>query len=103
MARRKIVWTKSANLERKAILSYWVERNLSKRYSIRLNEMIKETLKIASLYPESGRRTNEGNTRVKIIRDYLLFYDYNETEIIVLSIWDANRNYKSSPVDFKNP
>lgn len=100
MAQRKIIWTKTANEERKAILDYWINRNLSKRFSIRLNKMIIEALHIIAIYPESGRKTNEGNTRVKVIRDYLLFYDYNFNEIIVLSIWDANRNNSESPIDF---
>lgn len=45
MARRKIVWTKSANQDRIEILSYWIERNSSKSYSLRLNKMIKEATK----------------------------------------------------------
>ncbi len=97
MARRKIVWTKSANHDRLEILSYWIERNSSKTYSLRLNKMIKEAIKIASQYPESGRKTDEGSTRVKIVRDYLIFYDFNPYEIIVLSIWDANRNDQIKP------
>jgi hypothetical protein len=100
MAQRKIIWTKTANEERKAILDYWINRNLSKQFSIRLNKMIIEVLQIIALYPETGRKTNGGNTRVKVIRDYLLFYDYNINEIIVLSIWDANRNNGESPIDF---
>jgi toxin YoeB len=59
--------------------------------------MIKEAIKIASHYPESGRKTDEGSTRVKIVRDYLIFYDFNPKEIIVLSIWDANRNDQVKP------
>ncbi len=97
MARRKIVWTKSANQDRLEILSYWIERNSSKTYSLRLNKMIKESIKIAAHYPESGRKTDEGSTRVKIVRDYLIFYDFNPKEIIVLSIWDANRNDQIKP------
>lgn len=59
--------------------------------------MIKEALKIASQYPESGKKTDEENTRVKVVRDYLLFYDFGADEIIVLSIWDASRNDQVQP------
>jgi hypothetical protein len=68
MAQRKIIWTKTANEERKAILEYWINRNSSKQFSKRLNKMIIEALQIIALYPETGRKTNDGNTRVKVIR-----------------------------------
>ncbi|MCK6610745.1 MAG: type II toxin-antitoxin system RelE/ParE family toxin [Bacteroidia bacterium] len=73
------------------------KRNSSKSYSLRLDKMIKEALKIASQYPESGKKTDEENTRVKVVRDYLLFYDFGADEIIVLSIWDASRNDQVQP------
>lgn len=95
MAKRKIIWTKKANEERKEILSYWIERNRSKAYSIKLNNLIKETLHLTAFYPESGRKTTFNNVRVKIIRDYLLFYEITETELIVLAIWDKRRDEKT--------
>ena len=75
MAKRKIVWTQKANEERKDILAYWIERNQSKTYSIKLNNLIKDTVQIAALYPDTGRKTTFENIRVKIIHDYLLFYE----------------------------
>jgi addiction module RelE/StbE family toxin len=95
MAKRKIVWTQKANEERKEILAYWIERNQSKTYSIKLNNLIKDTLQIAALYPDTGRKTTFENIRVKIIRDYLLFYEANKTTLIILAIWDFRRNDKT--------
>jgi toxin YoeB len=95
MVKRKIVWTQKANEERKEILAYWIERNQSKTYSLKLNKLIKETLQIAALYPDSGRKTTFENVRVKIIRDYFLFYEANNTALIVLAIWDVRRNDKT--------
>src|ERR1035437_5879163 len=95
MAKRKIVWTQKANEERKEILAYWIERNQSKTYSLKLNKLIKETLQIAALYPDSGRKTTFENVRVKIIRDCFLFYEANNTSLIVLAIWDVRRNDKT--------
>ena len=45
MAKRKINWTEKANFERKEILDYWIRRNKSKNYSIKLNKLFIETLK----------------------------------------------------------
>lgn len=95
MAKRKIVWTEKANLERKEILSYWIERNQSKVYSIKLNKLIVQTLKQLADNPSLGRKTEEANVRIKLIRDYLLFYEVKRTEIVVLTIWDGRRSEDS--------
>ena len=89
---KKIVWTQKAQLERAEILSYWIERNKSKTYSIKLNKLFVETLKTLTKQPSLGRKTDAANVRVKVARDYLLFYETTETELIVLAIWDGRRN-----------
>ncbi|MDH0660299.1 type II toxin-antitoxin system RelE/ParE family toxin [Empedobacter falsenii] len=94
MAKRKIIWTKTANLERKEILEYWILRNKSKRFSIKLNYLILQTLEVLRENPTIGRRTNIDNVRVKLIREYLLLYEFTDAKLIILSIWDARRNIK---------
>ena len=94
MAKRKIIWTKTANLERKEILEYWILRNKSKRFSVRLNYLILQTLEVLRENPTIGRLTNVNNVRVKLIREYLLMYEFTDAELIILSIWDARRNIK---------
>ena len=94
MAKRKIIWTKTANLERKEILEYWILRNKSKRFSVRLNYLILQTLEVLRENPTIGRLTNVNNVRVKLIREYLLLYEFTDAELIILSIWDARRNIK---------
>ena len=94
MSKRKIIWKKTANLERKEILEYWILRNKSKRFSIKLNYLILQTLEVLRENPTIGRRTNIDNVRVKLIREYLLLYEFTDAELIILSIWDARRNIK---------
>lgn len=55
MAQRKIVWTKKANIERKEILEYWIDKNKSARFSKKLNLLFVESLKQISIYPNLGR------------------------------------------------
>ncbi len=95
MAQRKIIWTKKSNLERKDILDYWIRRNKSKTYSLKLNKLFLETLKQVAEHPTIGRKTEYENIRVKIIQDYLLFYEYTPTQVKVLSVWDGNRDDKN--------
>ncbi|AQX83784.1 type II toxin-antitoxin system RelE/ParE family toxin [Elizabethkingia bruuniana] len=98
MAARKIIWTQKANLERKAILEYWIERNKSKKFSIKLNKLIISTIKQVAENPGIGRKTNLENVRVKIIRDYLLFYEFDENYLKVLTLWDGRRDENSLQV-----
>lgn len=93
MAKRKINWTEKANFERKEILEYWINRNKSKTYSIKLNKLFIETMKRVANYPEIGRKTDfDENVRLKIVRDYLMFYEFDEKQMKVLSVWDGNRD-----------
>ena len=77
MAARKIIWTQKANIERRDILEYSIDRNKSKKFSIKLNKLIVGTIKQIAENPGIGRKTNLENIRVKIIRDYLLFYEFD--------------------------
>lgn len=92
MVKRKIIWTEKANFERKEILEYWINRNKSKSFSIKLNRLVVDELKFISLNPNIGKKTDIANVRVKVIRDYLLFYEILEKEILVLTLWDGRRN-----------
>ncbi|UOE38900.1 type II toxin-antitoxin system RelE/ParE family toxin [Chryseobacterium oryzae] len=99
MAKRKINWTEKANFERKEILQYWINRNKSKRYSIKLNKLFVEILKKTAENPAIGRKTDfDENIRVKIVRDYLLFYKFDDKQLKVLSVWDGNRDERQLKV-----
>ena len=42
MAKRNVIWTKTADLQFVGILEYWVKRNRSNRYSIGLVKLVSE-------------------------------------------------------------
>lgn len=92
MAKRKIIWTRKANLERKEILEYWIDRNKSLRYSKKLNALFLESINRIRHFPNSGRKTDDNNTRIVLVRNYLLFYEFNDHEIIIQSVWDGKRD-----------
>jgi toxin YoeB len=91
---RKIVWGHLAQKERLQILFYWDNRNRSKSFSIKLNRLFIKDLNIVCQYPYIGKPTNKPNIRIKIVRDYLLVYEINKENIVVLRIWDSRRNPK---------
>lgn len=98
MASRKINWTKEANLERKLILDFWIEHNKSKTYSGKLNKLFTKTIKQLAENPKIGRETSFENVRVKIIVNYLLFYEFDEFQIKILSVWDGRRDDKTQRI-----
>ena len=99
MAARKINWTVKANLERKEILEYWITRNKSKIYSIKLNKLFIDTIKQLAKNPSIGRETSFENIRVKIVRDYLIFYEFDQKQLRVLTIWDGRRDTNNLKVE----
>ena len=92
MVKRKIIWTQKANFERKEILEYWIDRNKSARYSKKLNALFLESIKRICHFPYSGRKTDDIHSRVVIVRNYLIFYEFNNHEIIIQSVWDGKRD-----------
>lgn len=100
MAKRKIVWTNSAKLELKEILIYWTNKTKSKTYSKKLNNLFTEAVDLLSLHPKIGRTTDDKNSRISIVRNYLIFYEITTKEIIILSIWDARRDENQTDFDY---
>lgn len=100
MAKRKIVWTNSAKFELKEILIYWTNKTKSKTYSKKLNKLFTEAIDLLSQHPKIGRTTNDKNSRISIVRNYLIFYEINVKEIIILSIWDARRDENQTDFDY---
>ncbi len=94
---RKIVWSIKASIEKDQILAYWLDRNKSKSYPKKLNLLFHQATRWLSKNPLLGRRTSSTDVRVKLVRDYFLFYKFDEKNIYVLTIWDARRNPEEIP------
>ncbi|MBB4807725.1 hypothetical protein HNP38_003041 [Chryseobacterium defluvii] len=58
MAKRKIIWTLKANTERKEIPEYWILRNKSKNFSIKLNALITDTVQLLSELSNISRKAD---------------------------------------------
>lgn len=89
---KKIIWTNKAKKELFNILTYWADRNRSNLFSIKLNNLIKDQLKLIAEFPESGKKTDIPNVSVKIIHKYLLYYELIEGKIYILTIRHGNKN-----------
>ncbi|MBN7811083.1 type II toxin-antitoxin system RelE/ParE family toxin [Algoriphagus sp. H41] len=92
MAKKRVVWTAQAENDRIDILTYWRNRNKSSAYSAKLHQLFKEGVLLIQANPTIGKPTNIDGIRSKIVRDYLIFYEEMEDEIVILAIWDNRRN-----------
>ena len=94
MVKKEIKWTLKAFHDKLDILDYWIDRNKSKTYSEKLHKLFDKSLQSLSILPEQGKKTNYKNIRIKIVRQYLIFYLIQEQHIEVVRIWDARRDPK---------
>ena len=90
----RIVWTNSAKLQLKTIFEYFNFRNKSKLYSLKLNTLIQTELKKLLQQPNIGKKTNFINVRGLLVENHCVFYEINETNIIILSVWDTRQDPK---------
>lgn len=88
----KIIWTVKAQNDRVEILQYWVDRNNSTLFAVKLNEIFNERVELLAQYPNLGKRTVIKHIRAHIVRDYFIFYKIIEKSIVIVSIFDVRQS-----------
>lgn len=89
---RKIVWSRKSQDDKKEIFLYWNDRNKSKLYSRKLNELFIAAVEFVAEFPLVGKKSNIENIRMKVVRDYLIIYEFNDAFIYVLRVWSTQQN-----------
>jgi len=89
---KQIIWTQRARDDRKRIFEFWNSHNKSTAYSIKLNTLFKQTLKLTCQYPQIGKKTSFDQVRLQIIKNYFVFYKINDKHLVLLSIWDCTQD-----------
>ncbi len=92
MAKRKIIWSHRAKINRYEILKFYIERNKSNTYSRKLNKRINKELRLLLKFPDLGIKTNVEGVRGLIIDNFIIFYETNKDFIIVHYIWDSRQD-----------
>ena len=92
MAKRKIVWSNRAKIRLFAILDFYIVRNNSKTYSIKLQKLISKEVNLLLKQPDLGLKTSEDTTRGFIIENYIVYYEITDDKIIIHTIWDSRQN-----------
>jgi toxin YoeB len=92
MAKRKIVWSDRAKKRLYGILEFYIARNKSKSYSIKLYKLFYKEVKLLLKYPDLGLKTSEGSVRGLIIDTFIIYYEVTDDKIIIHTIWDSRQD-----------
>ena len=92
MAKRSVVWTETAKMQRREILKYWTLKTGSTKYAEKLIALIKERIEIISNHPESCKLSEYSQTREAAMGNFSIYYKIFKTEIIITSFWDNRQD-----------
>ena len=92
MDKRKIVWSNRAKIRLFAILDFYIVRNKSKVYSIKLQKLFSKEVNLLLKQPDLGLKTSEDTTRGLIIENYIVYCEITDDKIIIHTIWDSRQN-----------
>jgi plasmid stabilization system protein ParE len=94
MAKLNVIWTRTADIQFVGILEYWVNRNKSNKYALKLLELVTDRTTQISENPELFKATDFPNIRAASLGNYSIYYKTTESEIIISAIWDNRQNPK---------
>lgn len=94
MAERKVIWTETAARQRRYILEYWLNRNKSSTYPIKLLRLSNEKANRISADPLIYKTSEFPDIRVAAMGHFSLFYKVTDEAIIVMAFWDNRQDSK---------
>jgi plasmid stabilization system protein ParE len=94
MAKRNVIWTRTADLQFVGILEYWVKRNKSNKYSIKLVKLVSERTNQIAETPSIYKSTDFKDVRVASLGNYSIYYKISETDLIISAFWDNRQDPK---------
>ena len=86
MAERKIIWTETAARQRRSILEYWLQRNQSPTFSLKLLRLSNEKANLIAENPLIYKAAEFPDTRVAPMGHFILFYKITDSAIYYYSI-----------------
>lgn len=94
MAEKRVIWSPRANDELKDILEFYLKRNGSATYSLKLLQAVDSMIELLLSHPQLGRKTSDKDARIISFGDFLLIYDETPDTLNILSVWDNRQDPK---------
>jgi plasmid stabilization system protein ParE len=94
MAERKIIWTETAARQSRSILEYWLRRNQSPTYSLKLLRLSNEKANLIAENPLIYKAAEFPDTHVAAMGHFSLFYKITDSAIIITAFWDNRQDPK---------
>lgn len=92
---KKIIRTEKAILDRINIYKFWSDHNLSNRYSEKLELLFQQYATLISEFPKIGLQTTKEGIRYKVVRNFKIFYQEEEDQIVIFRVWDVRQDPES--------
>lgn len=99
MVKFKIDWSIEAKSDLIDILDYYIKRNKSNLYSIKLNAKIHKSIKLLNKNPFLGIPTDYDSVRALVTEDYQIIYEIFDQLILIIMIWDCRRDPEDKIID----
>ena len=94
MAQKKIIWSETAARQRRSILEYWLQRNQSNAYSIKLLRLSNAKANQIAGNPMLYKTASFPNTHVATMGHFSLFYKITDEAILITAFWDNRQDPK---------
>ena len=94
MAKRTLVWTRTADIQFAGILQFWVEKNKSNAYSKKLIRLVSDRTEQIAKKPLLYKSADFRNTRVASLGQFSIYYKVFDDRIIVTAFWDNRQDPK---------
>lgn len=92
MAKRNVIWTRTADIQFVGILEYWVNRNKSSTYSKKLIRRVSKRTEQIAERPLICKATDFKDVRVASLGNFSIYYKITDRRIIITAFWDNRQD-----------
>ena len=92
MGKKKVVWTRRAEIQMFAIMDYYAERNKSDDYSLKLYEAIELKLSKVDFTVSIPQKSAIENIFYLVHNHISVFFTLEGNTLFVVLVWDERRN-----------
>ncbi|WP_293313130.1 type II toxin-antitoxin system RelE/ParE family toxin [Pedobacter sp. UBA5917] len=89
---KEIIWSHKAKIKLYIILEFYANRNGNKKYSAKLYKRFNKEIKLVIKNPHLGIQSSQPNIRGLIVLDFIIFYESNDAQIIIHTLWQTHQN-----------